>query len=241
VRARHVPYIVGLAALGCGNGVGRPIVERDLVNAGASAASGASGTGGAGAAGRSWQENTGGVAGRDTSVGGTGRDDRPWDDEPWDDRPPEGSCPGTENWPPEIAYGEQALLDSINALRTSGFDCDTGGPAEPVAPVAMKAELQCAARRHARDMTEREFFDHVNPDGVGPEDRIRRTGYEFRVAGEVIVREDDRDGSVPFPFEAFDALLAAGSSDCRNLVDSRFDAVGIGHFAEFWTIDLTGP
>ena len=215
-------------ALGCGNGVGRPIVEREVTSAGASG----------GGAGRSSEENARGGGGY-TAAGATGWNDRPWDEEPWGDRPSEGSCAGTENWPAELGYGESSLLDAINALRTHGFDCETGGMAAPVQPVALKPELQCAARRHTRDMIEHDFFDHVNPEGVGPEDRMRRTGYEFRVWGEVIVYADE--GSVPFPFEAFDALLAEGGGDCRNLVDPLFDSVGVGHFGDFWTVDLTGP
>jgi hypothetical protein len=43
------------------------------------------------------------------------------------------------------------------------------------------------------------------------------------------------------PPEAFEALFAAGGSECENLVDPRFDSVGIGNFEDIWVLDFTGP
>jgi uncharacterized protein YkwD len=101
----------------------------------------------------------------------------------------------------------------------------------------MKPELQCAARLHALDMAERDFFDHVGSDGTGPEDRIRRTGYTFGVAGESIAQGEGSSD----PFRAVEALLMSGESECENLVDPNFDSVGIGHFEDLWTLDFAGP
>jgi hypothetical protein len=39
------------------------------------------------------------------------------------------------------------------------------------------------ARDHAMDMLEREFFDHVNPDGLGPTERVDRA--HRAIVGEV--------------------------------------------------------
>jgi hypothetical protein len=41
-----------------------------------------------------------------------------------------------------------------------------------------------AARKHALDMLERGFFDHVNPDGLGPADRLWAEGVLEVVVGE---------------------------------------------------------
>ena len=42
-------------------------------------------------------------------------------------------------------------------------------------------------------------------------------------------------------YQAVAELFADGGSDCRNLMDSRFEAVGIGFFQGLWTLDFTGP
>jgi uncharacterized protein YkwD len=47
--------------------------------------------------------------------------------------------------------------------------------------------LALAAKRHAKDMVARKFFDHVNPDGLTPQDRIVKAGYgKFVALGENI-------------------------------------------------------
>lgn len=47
-------------------------------------------------------------------------------------------------------------------------------------------KLQTAARRHARDMVRRDFFDHTSPGGSTPARRAKRAGYPGRRIGETI-------------------------------------------------------
>lgn len=42
-------------------------------------------------------------------------------------------------------------------------------------PLAADADLDAIARRHSIDMARRSFYDHTNPDGLGPHQRITRT------------------------------------------------------------------
>jgi uncharacterized protein YkwD len=79
----------------------------------------------------------------------------------------------------------------------------------------------------------------VNPDGVGPEDRMRRAGASFAVASESIAR-DPETGEFQNRYQAIAELFAAGGSDCNNLADARFDSVGIGVFQGLWTLDFAG-
>jgi uncharacterized protein YkwD len=44
--------------------------------------------------------------------------------------------------------------------------------------VAHDRELAAVARAHSRDMRDRGFVDHVDPDGDGPEDRLRAAGLD---------------------------------------------------------------
>jgi uncharacterized protein YkwD len=219
-------------SFGCGDGVGHPIVERDpeAPEPPASGGGGGSWDGGSGSGSRGGFP----VGGRGFVWGGSSGND---------DVPPGEYCESVADSSDESRAGEQLFLELLNTAREYGFSCTTGaeGVPVPVPPVLMKPELRCAARLHSRDMAERGFFDHVNPNGVGPEDRIRSAGYEnFRTAGESIIRgEAPAAGTVPF--QALDALLSTGGSECQNLVDDRFDSVGIGNFGDFWTLDFAGP
>ena len=42
------------------------------------------------------------------------------------------------------------------------------------------------ARKHSKDMADRDFFDHINPSGQSPFDRIAADGIDFRLAAENI-------------------------------------------------------
>ena len=48
------------------------------------------------------------------------------------------------------------------------------------------ADLSLAARTHSEDMLRRRFFAHVNPDKLGPADRLRRISGATRPVGENI-------------------------------------------------------
>jgi hypothetical protein len=171
-----------------------------------------------------------GFAGRDPGWGG--RDGRR---EP----PPGGSCEGIDEWDPESSAAEFAVLDPLNFARVSRASCASGSTSgQPAPPLVMKPELQCAARRHSRDMAMRQFFDHVNPDGETPEDRIRKTGYPFGVVGESIARAS---GAPEDPFQVLSSLVAEGGGECEILLDPRFDSVGIGRYSDYWTLDFAGP
>ncbi len=188
--------------------------------------------------------------------GGAGRraEIAPWDDEDW---PPDGDGPGRNDpdgmpavpegsycepvadWDGEDADAERQLFQVLNFARDSGFACE--GSEEAFAPpLAMRPELRCSARLHSRDMSENNYLNQVNLEGVGPEDRIRDAGYTtFGVASESVAQDETVPGRAPH--EVLTWLFDAGGSDCKNLVDPRFDSVGIGRYGDLWTLDFAGP
>jgi hypothetical protein len=98
----------------------------------------------------------------------------------------------------EMTDQEQLLLELVNRSRANpaaeasrwGIDLNQDlEPGEisndPKQPLAPHQSLVDAARVHADDMLAREFFDHVNPDGIGPSDRAKAAGYPVG-AGENI-------------------------------------------------------
>lgn len=55
-------------------------------------------------------------------------------------------------------------------------------------PVTADPKLGTAAQLHSDDMAARDFFDHTNPDGQGPQPRIDAAGYRWSSWGENIAR-----------------------------------------------------
>lgn len=76
------------------------------------------------------------------------------------------------------------------------------------------------ARAHSRDMWERNYFSHVNPDGRGPFDRMKVGGVSFAVAGENIAL-------APTVGFAHNGLMNS-SGHRRNILDPQFGRIGIG-------------
>lgn len=105
-----------------------------------------------------------------------------------------GSTPTTPSVSASLL--EQLSLERINRARlrpgeeasSNGIAVDEGVPgqlnttAKPA--VALNAALNTAARGHSRDMLNRNFFEHSNPDGETPFDRMTDAGYTFVRAGE---------------------------------------------------------
>lgn len=84
--------------------------------------------------------------------------------------------------PPNPALGDEELiaaaLAKANAIRLENS----------VAELELDPKLTIAAQRHAEDMKARNFFDHKNPDGKLPPDRVKDAGGQFRAVGENIAK-----------------------------------------------------
>jgi hypothetical protein len=95
---------------------------------------------------------------------------------------------------------EQLNLEIINRARANptaegarlGIDIKEGLTAAeannvgPRPPLAMNKKLLANARAHCRDMYNRNFFEHANPDGNDPFERMTLVGYNFINAAENI-------------------------------------------------------
>ena len=76
----------------------------------------------------------------------------------------------------DILEKEQDAHDLVNAERVG----------EGIAALTMRQDLREVARAHSEDMIARNFFDHVNPDGLDPFERMGNAGIIFSTAGENI-------------------------------------------------------
>ncbi len=192
-----------LIQAGCSDGVGRPLLSDDRAEA-----------------------NSGGLPGDGSEGGANGAEDG---GSVGMDAGDAGYCDATEDWPESAAATEQVIITALNVVRRLGVSCNGAALGEASAELRLEPELVCAARLHSHDMVERDFFAHINPDGEGPEARIRRTGYVFGLAGEAIGHG------------ALEDLVLQDGEECRALVDPAFEAAGVGVYEDLWTIVLTGP
>jgi uncharacterized protein YkwD len=91
-------------------------------------------------------------------------------------KPDVDGCPGS--WlrpvPTNEAQVRAATFCLINAQRRRH--------GEP--PLGQNGLLQNAAELHSLDMAKRQYFEHVDPDGVAPDARIVQAGYPPILVGE---------------------------------------------------------
>lgn len=166
--------------------------------------------------------------------GGGSEDGGGGDDGGDDGVPSDGDCEQTRNWDPSWAALEQDVLDIVNMHRAQGANCGSQGSFGPAPPLTMQANLRCAARLHSKDMVDRGFFDHDNPDGESPWDRMEEAGY----TGWTAVGENIAAGS---PDAAGTMAQWMGSDGhCANIMNPQFTEIGVGYypggmFGHMWT------
>jgi uncharacterized protein YkwD len=120
---------------------------------------------------------------------------------------------------------EDRVLDLANQERAS----------RGLAPLALSAELQSAARGYAGAMASGGFFSHNGPDGSTPRSRIEAAGYH----GWSFFAENIAAGQGS-P-EAVMASWMNSEGHRKNLLDPRAKEIGIGHvfaggtrYGHFW-------
>lgn len=109
-----------------------------------------------------------------------------------------------------LSAGEARMIELVNGERAHAG----------LAPLRLDLELSAVARAHSRDMADREYFAHVNPDGQSPFDRMRAAGIDYRTAAENIARA----GSV----DVAHRLLMDSPGHHANILDPRQARIGIG-------------
>ena len=135
---------------------------------------------------------------------------------------------------------EADVVALVNEVRATGTSCGSNGDFAPAGPLTASPHLTCAARAHSQDMSERGFFNHVNPDGEGPSDRIDKTGYAWTAVGENIAGG---------PMTAADAVNGWLASDehCANLMNPTYKEIGVGlyegagQYTFYWTQTFGTP
>lgn len=122
----------------------------------------------------------------------------------------------------------QQVIDLVNIQRAQN-GCG---------PVTANAKLQQAAQGQSDDMAARNFFDHTNPDGAGPQQRIDATGYKWSTWGENIAMGQ------PTPAAVMDSWMNSPGHRA-NILNCAFKELGVGvHMGPggpWWTQDFGAP
>ncbi len=88
-------------------------------------------------------------------------------------------------------------------------------------PVTSNGLLDAAAQGHSDDMAARGFFDHTNPDGKGPGERITAAGYRWSTYGENIAYGQQDAAAV------MDSWMHSDGHR-KNILNCSFKEIGIG-------------
>jgi uncharacterized protein YkwD len=96
---------------------------------------------------------------------------------------PRGPAPSSERAPKgaladrdysRTVLNPETARDAINAYRSS----------KGLKPLKLDAELTTAARAHAQDLAKWDRISHYGSDGSNPWDRVKRAGYNAKLAAE---------------------------------------------------------
>jgi uncharacterized protein YkwD len=243
---------LGLELSGCGDGIGRPI-RSEPAGAGQSNAGTTQGVDSMSSGGTTQGKETAPSAGMnqgfDSATSGgaatSGAETAPIEDPSFQGNgqggrgpggPPGGplaACREAQSWPPEQVAAEDSLLSVLNAARQSGNVTCGAGTAAVVAPtLAVSDQLRCFARTHSNYMLSKGALTSFGVEG-GPPSRIGQSG------GEVIATSEATNVNTAGLLQK---LVSSRGTDCVNLMDSRFDSVGVGFAADssvgYWTIEL---
>lgn len=146
------------------------------------------------------------------------------------------SKPEAEVYPeePAIANGssgfESQMLAEVNALRRQGCRCGSRWM-PPAPPLGWNSQLAQAARRHANDMHQNDFFDHRGSDGSSMSGRVSAAGYAWRSVAENIAWGYPDVSSVVRGWKD-------SPGHCENMMGGDYAEMGAGRVAAYWVLDL---
>jgi uncharacterized protein YkwD len=120
------------------------------------------------------------------------------------------------------------LVDKINLLRQSGCNCGAEYM-PPVSPLLVNASLQTAAVAHAKDMAQKNYFDHLSPEGGTPEERVVNVGYSGEFRSENLAKGYSRADEVVTAWKN-------SVSHCKAMMDAKSKEGGAGTAQNYWVV-----
>ena len=160
------------------------------------------------------------------------------------DEVPDGEhCSAVGDWDPEWVQFEEEVLLLVNENRAQAADCGVDGQFDAAPPLVMDPILRCSARLQSLDMFERNFFDHTNPDGKDPFERMDAAGFKGSGAGENIAVGQTS------PEQVMQSWMDS-DGHCSNVMRSNYTMLGVGYHpgaggrglgSNYWTQNFGAP
>lgn len=112
-------------------------------------------------------------------------------------------------------------------------------------PLNANPKLSLAAANHSKDIAEHDLFGHRGSDGSRLEDRLKRVGYNYKLAAENVA------GGHESPEKTVDSWMNS-TGHRRNMLDPNMCRIGLGYaflkndggahtYHHYWTIVLVRP
>lgn len=124
--------------------------------------------------------------------------------------------------PSTAVAAEDAALDRLEQDALAGINAERAAAGLP--PLSCTPELCRIARTYSREMVDRHFFAHADPDGATVETRADGAGIRWRSVGENIAR--NRGFKDPAVVAVREWMKSEGHRE--NILDARFRETGIG-------------
>ena len=124
-----------------------------------------------------------------------------------------------ENKIVDASSTEAYQLDSFEAQIVRRINEERAKKKSP--PLSINERLNATADQKSRDMLERNYFSHKNPEGDFIWKQMKKNGYAYRYAGENLARN----------FSEADSVVSAwmqSESHRKNILGNNFDEIGIG-------------
>gem|GEM_PF-3208998 len=127
------------------------------------------------------------------------------------------------------AYGEAEVKshERVNLFRDG----------EGLRVMAFNDALSAVARKHSEDMYRRRFFEHINPSGLSPQQRVEAPGLRDFSCGENLYKVENarsNDAGV-IAEEAFDGWFNS-PGHYENMITPKWNVGGMGVFVERKTL-----
>ena len=122
----------------------------------------------------------------------------------------------------DVAAWEQEVFNLVNQIRE-----ENGLP-----PFVYNGTLAETARAHSQDMVDRNFFNHNNPDGQSPFDRMKANGIRYSMAAENIA------AGYPSPEAVVEGWMNSEGHRANILGGCKELGVGLalgGSYGYYWT------
>ncbi len=118
------------------------------------------------------------------------------------------------------------MLAAVNTLRQTGCTCgDKQMP--PAEPLRWNELLARAARAHAADMSNGQFFSHTGSDGSSVAIRASKAGYKWSWIGE----------NIAIGYSTISEVVDGWRSSpghCRNMMNPYFYEMGAARNGAYW-------